>query len=110
MVICSDIARAAFTREQLEWTVELVAQRGGGFVMIGGNTSFGAGGWDQTIWDGMIPIDMSGRGTRRSQIYWGALRVVIPSQAESHPIWRIVDDPVAIARSSIGCLRSRAPI
>lgn len=94
VVICSDIARTAFTREQLEWTVELVAQRGGGFVMIGGNTSFGGGGWDQTIWDGMIPVDMSGRGTFRSQTYWGPLRVLIPSQAESHPIWRIVDDPV----------------
>ena len=94
VVICSDIARTAFTREQLDWTVELVAQRGGGFVMIGGNTSFGGGGWDQTIWDGMIPIDMSGRGTRRSETYWGPLRVLIPPQAESHPIWRIVDDPV----------------
>jgi uncharacterized membrane protein len=94
VVICSDIARTAFTREQLEWTVELVAQRGGGFAMIGGNVSFGGGGWDQTIWDGMIPIDMSGRGLRRSETFWGPLRVIIPSQAESHPIWRIVDDPV----------------
>ena len=44
VVICSDIARAAFTPEQLAWTVELVSKRGGGFVMIGGHTSFGAGG------------------------------------------------------------------
>jgi hypothetical protein len=44
VVICSDIARTAFTTEQLNWTVELVAERGGGFAMIGGNTSFGGGG------------------------------------------------------------------
>ena len=94
VVICSDIARAAFTTEQLEWTVELVARRGGGFVMIGGNTSFGAGGWDQTIWDGMIPIDMSGSGTNRAEAHYGAFKVTIPPQAETHPIWRIVDDPV----------------
>ncbi len=62
--------------------------------MVGGNTSFGGGGWDQTIWDGMIPIDMSGQGPVRSKTYWGSFRVMIPSQAESHPIWRIVDDPV----------------
>ena len=74
VVICSDIARAAFTQEQLEWTVELVAKRGGGFAMIGGNTSFGGGGWDQTIWDGLIPIDMKGQGTRRSQTYWRSPR------------------------------------
>ena len=63
VVICSDIARASFTPEQLDWTVELVNKRGGGFVMIGGHTSFGSGGWDQTVWDGLIPVDMSGRGT-----------------------------------------------
>ena len=93
VVICSDIARTAFTQEQLDWTVELVAKRGGGFAMIGGNTSFGSGGWDQTVWDGLIPVDMSGRGPQRSENYWGTFRVVIPPQAMDHPIWRIVDDP-----------------
>ncbi len=28
--------------------------------MVGGITSFGAGGWDQTSWDKLIPIDMAG--------------------------------------------------
>ena len=60
VIICSDIALGAFTPEQLEWTVELVSKRGGGFVMIGGNRSFGPGGWDQTIWDRLIPVDISG--------------------------------------------------
>jgi uncharacterized membrane protein len=95
VIICSDIARAAFTRQQLEWTVELVARRGGGFAMVGGHTSFGSGGWDRTTWDGMIPIDMSGDGPGRgSQYYDGSFRVVIPPGAETHPIWRIVDDPI----------------
>ena len=95
VVICSDIARSAFTPQQLEWTVELVNKRGGGFVMIGGHTSFGAGGWDQTVWDGLIPVDMSGhgRGGARSPYYDGSFRVVVPRRASTHPIWRIVDDP-----------------
>ena len=94
VVICSDIAQTSFTREQLDWTVELVGKRGGGFAMIGGNTSFGSGGWDQTVWDGLIPVDMSGSGPARSENYWGTLQVVVPPQAMDHPIWRIVDDPV----------------
>ena len=49
MVICSDIARTAFTPEQLDWTVELVGKRGGGFAMVGGFTSFGSGGWDDIL-------------------------------------------------------------
>jgi uncharacterized membrane protein len=93
VVICSDIARTSFTPEQLDWTVELVGERGGGFAMVGGYTSFGAGGWDQTSWDGLIPIDMRGRGLARSEYYEGPLRVVIPPRAADHPIWRIVDDP-----------------
>ena len=43
VIICSDISLGAFTPEQLDWTVELVNKRGGGFVMIGGNRSFGPG-------------------------------------------------------------------
>jgi uncharacterized membrane protein len=96
VVICSDINRTAFTQEQLDWTVELVHKRGGGFAMVGGNTSFGAGFWDKTAWDGLIPVDMGatanapGRGT-----CWGVeFRVTVPKEAERHPIWRIVDDPV----------------
>jgi uncharacterized membrane protein len=94
VVICSDIARSAFTPQQLAWTVELVAQRGGGFAMIGGNTSFGAGLWDQTSWDGMIPIDMSGNARGGRGTWWNTpIQVAVPAAAEDHPIWRIVDDP-----------------
>jgi hypothetical protein len=93
VVICSDINRGAFTPEQLDWTVELVNERGGGFAMVGGITSFGAGRWDETTWDGMIPVDMSGTATGGD----GTLRdyrfkVQIPPEAQSHPIWHIVDD------------------
>src|SRR5438132_2175152 len=91
VVICSDIARGAFTQQQLDWTAELVAQRGGGFVMIGGFTSFGSGKWNQTVWDGLVPVEMTGgEGYYHNQTF----RVRIPRQADRHPIWRIVDDPV----------------
>lgn len=91
-VICSDISMGAFTREQLDWTVELVAERGGGFAMVGGITSFGAGNWDQTVWDKLIPIDMSGGAFGRGWLYQ-QFNVNIPAEAQSHPIWRIVEDP-----------------
>ena len=91
-VICSDISIGAFTREQLEWTVELVNQRGGGFMMVGGITSFGAGGWDQTVWDQLIPVDMRGGRVGSGYVYH-QFKVKIPDEAASHPIWRIVEDP-----------------
>ena len=97
VVICSDIARAAFTQQQLDWTAELVQKRGGGFAMVGGHTSFGAGYWDKTVWDGLIPADMGGSLNAPGQggPYWdGSFFVKVPREAERHPIWRIVDDPV----------------
>lgn len=92
VVICSDISRGAFTREQLEWTVELVNERGGGFAMVGGITSFGAGGWDQTSWDKLIPIDMAGGTIGQGWIYH-QFSVTVPDEALVHPIWRILEDP-----------------
>ncbi len=91
-VICSDISIGAFTREQLAWTVELVDKRGGGFAMVGGMTSFGAGGWDQTVWDQLIPVDMTGGRIGTGWVNHN-FTVKVPSEAMSHPIWKLVDDP-----------------
>ena len=92
-VICSDISIGAFTREQLEWTVELVSKQGGGFMMVGGITSFGAGGWDQTAWDQLIPVDMTGGTLGRGWLYHN-FHVRIPDDALTHPIWKIVEESV----------------
>ena len=42
VIINSDIYKEAFTPEQLDLTVALVEEHGGGFVMVGGTTAFGA--------------------------------------------------------------------
>jgi uncharacterized membrane protein len=92
VVICSDISQGAFTREQMAWTVELVGDRGGGFAMVGGHTSFGAGRWDSTSWDKLIPVDMSG-GRIGSGYITQQFRVTVPPQALDHPIWQLLEDP-----------------
>jgi uncharacterized membrane protein len=83
LVICSDIPQVAFTKEQIEWTVELVAERGGGFIMIGGYTSFGTGLWDRTPWEKLIPVDMSYAGAgylnQGIEVYW-------TREGRQHPI------------------------
>ena len=89
VVICSDISRAAFTPEQIDWTVELVSKRGGGFVMVGGHTSFGSGGWDRTPWEKLISFDMTGRRDYLNQ----GFAVDVPKLSEAHPIWKLLNDP-----------------
>ena len=89
VVICSDISQGAFTPEQIAWTVELVADRGGGFAMVGGHTSFGSGGWDSTPWEKLIPFDMTGQ----AGYLYETFRIDIPPEAAGHPIWRLLEDP-----------------
>jgi uncharacterized membrane protein len=83
VIICSDIPRVSFSDEQIRWTVDLVAERGAGFAMIGGNTSFGAGLWDRTPWEKLVPLDMdeSSRGFmyQNFSVYW-------PPAGKQHPL------------------------
>lgn len=95
VVICSDITRTIFSDTQLAWTVDLVAQQGGGFCMIGGYTAFGAGKWDQTVWEQMIPVDMK---TEADGYKWETVTPKIPDDARLHPIWHMDEDPDRCAR------------
>ncbi len=85
VVINSDIYREAFTPEQLNNTVSLVEQHGGGFVMVGGSTAFGAGQYDKTVIDKLMPVDVV--GNRDSE--WRGFRLKIPEEAYDHPIMRV---------------------
>ena len=58
VVIHSDIKKESFSPEQLQNIAKLVEQHGGGFVMIGGNSAFGKGGYHQTVLDRIIPVAM----------------------------------------------------
>lgn len=85
VVINSDIYKEAFTSEQLSNTAKLVEEFGGGFVMIGGNTAFGAGGYQQTVLDRFIPVAMeSGEDTMYS-----SFQMAIPPGVLSHPLMAI---------------------
>jgi uncharacterized membrane protein len=92
VVICSDINRYVFTDDQLEWVRQLVAENGGGFVMIGGNTSFGSGNWDKTSWEKMIPVDMEYYG---NGLVWRTIQCSVPEAARNHPVWRLLPDEAA---------------
>jgi len=86
VIICSDVNLSIFSKEQLKWVVELVNERGGGFCMIGGITSFGKGKWDKTIWEKMIPVDMEIEDKGIESI---PFLPNIPKSAINHPIWQL---------------------
>ncbi len=91
-IICSDIEYKRFTEEQVRNTVDFVTKHGGGFVMIGGWTSFGAGGYDETPIDRILPVDMQGLadGYREGE---GIMEWELTPEAWSHPIMILDKDP-----------------
>lgn len=91
VIISSDIDIELFTQGQLANLVEFVGEHGGGFVMVGGWTSFGAGGYDESIIDQMLPVDMLGRQDRYTENV--SFRWQLAPEAYDHPIMRLVDDP-----------------
>ncbi len=58
VIIHSDIKVRFFSAEQLQNMARFVELYGGGFVMVGGNSAFGKGGYQLTIIDRIIPVAM----------------------------------------------------
>ncbi|MEO7318152.1 MAG: glutamine amidotransferase, partial [Chthoniobacteraceae bacterium] len=89
VVIISDIDRRIFSNEQMEWVRQLVAERGGGFAMFGGNQGFDTGNYDQTIWEKLIPVDCLEFGFGHG---WRGVKPQFPAAQRRHPILRLATD------------------
>jgi uncharacterized membrane protein len=82
VIINSDIYKEAFTPDQLDLTVDFVEKYGGGFVMVGGNTAFGAGNYDKTVIDKLMPVDVYGNEVTSH----GYFQLTVPDEMLSHPV------------------------
>ena len=89
VLIFSDVAKSDFTPEQLEATESFVTKYGGGFVMIGGNTSFGSGNYQDTVIDKLIPVAMETQNDITSADFVPR----VPEAAWLHPLMQISPDP-----------------
>jgi uncharacterized membrane protein len=55
-IVLDDIEAAFFTQDQLSLLQQFVSRRGGGLLMLGGNQSFGEGGYQRTAVGDMLPV------------------------------------------------------
>lgn len=76
-VILVNMPTYAFTREQDRMLHAYVHDLGGGLVMIGGDKSFGAGGWIDTEVAKALPVELNPPQTR--QMPAGALALIMHS-------------------------------
>ncbi len=89
VVIFSDVSTGDFTPDQLKATERFVTEFGGGFAMVGGHTSFGAGGYQHTIIDNLIPVGME----READLTENTFQPRVADNAWAHPVMHISGDP-----------------
>lgn len=75
LVILSNVPAYAFTEETRKALASYVRDLGGGLVMVGGDQSFGAGGWMDTPVEEVMPVSFDVKG--KKQIPKGALVLVM---------------------------------
>ena len=88
VIIDSDIIKEAFSPEQMAWMVAFVEEFGGGFSMVGGQTSFGAGGYEKTVIDKLMPVEIS----NHSDPFWQPFQVKVTEAGLGHPVMRVGKD------------------
>ncbi len=90
-VVFSDVSALQIPETQMETIRGMVTQAGLGFAMLGGPSSFGAGGWFRTPIEAVLPVDMDIRKARRGAVL--ALALVLDksgSMAEAEgPVTRL---------------------
>ncbi|MCW1921115.1 glutamine amidotransferase [Luteolibacter arcticus] len=89
VMLISDVPVGNFSTEQMQWVVDWVNERGGGFLMGGGYTSFDVGNYDQTPWERITPVDMLAYGAGFME---KPFPIRIPESVKSHPLWKVTDD------------------
>jgi len=88
VIINSDISLSRFSQAQVDNTARFVEERGGGYVMIGGEHAFGRGGWDETRIDRISPVDMGDERYMDGPFVWN-----FTLEGERHPIMQLDRDP-----------------
>ena len=83
--------RSYFNTTYLEKIREFV-EEGGGFAMLGGIRSFDSGGYFDSPLQGLLPVELDGKGDYQMNT---TLRASLASAGEAHPITRIFPDPKA---------------
>jgi Ca-activated chloride channel homolog len=64
LVVFSDVAARAVPVAAQQAVEQYVEQQGGGFVMVGGENSYGVGGWQNTAIERVLPVRFEGQRQR----------------------------------------------
>ncbi len=88
VIIIGDLDRTFWTREQLERLRTFVAD-GGGLLMLGGQNTFGPGGYGRTPLEEAMPVVMGDRSQPQDTT---AFVPRLTAEGEAHPIFESITD------------------
>ncbi len=57
-IVFGSVPATFFTKEQLQLVHDFVAERGGGFMMLGGMKAFAQGGYNETLLADVLPVEL----------------------------------------------------
>ena len=84
----ADSAISGFSDAQIKMLVDNCEQMGCGILMLGGDRSFGAGGWSNTLLEKAMPVDFQIRNKKVSAV--GALAMVMhASEMPRGNFWQV---------------------
>ena len=97
-VILADTPREYFSDSQIQMLVSNTQQMGAGMIMLGGENSFGAGGWTNTELEKAMPVDFQIKNSKVQAV--GALALMMhASEMPEGNYWQKV-----VAKKSIEAL------
>ena len=90
-IVFGSVESSFFTYPQMEMVKDFVARRGGGFLMLGGGTSFAAGKFQNTPIEEILPVwtqpQRDGQG--EPSYVQGQKRVILTDYGHQHPMLRL---------------------
>jgi uncharacterized membrane protein len=117
-ILIGNVESAFFSYSQLELLRDFVGQRGGGLLMLGGNSTLSSGGYQNTPLEEMLPVSLkeSGNGYQR-----GLAKAVLTPHGAHHPALELVRSgegnsqlwqgfPDLIDRNKVGGLKHGATV
>jgi len=117
VIILGDLDSSAFSTDQLKHLAGFV-ERGGGVVMLGGQHSFGPGGYGGTPVEEALPVIV---GSRDQGQYPAPLRMQLTSAGQGHPIFESLgaffsgpggaaaaEPPLPALRGCVGLARAKS--
>ena len=90
-LVLGSIEATFFSKEQAQMIADFVSLRGGGFMMLGGKTSFDAGNYANTVIADILPVVLGQRAQGNSYLRESE-KLELTSYGKSHPITRLVTD------------------